>query len=99
MGREMGLLLGSRHPTHLEILSPWIMGVKRHISYALELPYWSVWSQKHSFLPPIVTLYHHTDGIRIELFPNKHFLPEDVLIRLKEIVMLLRQTVSLLKNA
>ncbi|KAG1821404.1 hypothetical protein EV424DRAFT_1612093 [Suillus variegatus] len=37
------------------------------------------------FLP--VTDYHHFDRLHIELFPNKRFLPEDVLVRLKGIVM------------
>ncbi|KAG1839305.1 hypothetical protein DFJ58DRAFT_859591 [Suillus subalutaceus] len=38
-------------------------------------------------LPPIVTHYHYLDRMHIELFPNKRFLPEDVLVGLKEIVM------------
>ncbi|KAG1733752.1 hypothetical protein EDB19DRAFT_1911469 [Suillus lakei] len=38
-------------------------------------------------LPSVVEHYHHLDRMHIELFPNKRFLPGDVLVRLKEIVM------------
>ncbi|KAG1821407.1 hypothetical protein EV424DRAFT_835078 [Suillus variegatus] len=41
-------------------------------------------------LPDIVTHCHHLDRLHIELFPNKRFLPEDVLVTLKEIVMFTR---------
>ncbi|KAG2034176.1 hypothetical protein BDR03DRAFT_1013654 [Suillus americanus] len=60
-----------------------VRGVKRksHVRYALESQYWS------SFLTPIFTHYHYFDRMHIELFPNKRFLPEHVLVSLKEIVM------------
>ncbi|KAG2046716.1 hypothetical protein BDR06DRAFT_1025354 [Suillus hirtellus] len=58
-----------------------IRGVKRktHIRYALESQYWSVRPQN----PYLISLH-------IELFPNKRFLPEDVLVTLKEIIMFTR---------
>jgi hypothetical protein len=48
------------------------------------------YTHSHSFtvLYLLQLTYHDIDRRHVELFPNKRFLPEDVIVKLKEIVML-----------
>ncbi|KAG1732077.1 hypothetical protein EDB19DRAFT_1912261 [Suillus lakei] len=76
---------------------------KNHVRYALESQYWfaqllAVCMFPHTTEVHALTfvtvlnlprfIYHDIDRRHVELFPNKRLLPGDVIIKLKEIVML-----------